>query len=148
MQAFLILFPLHHVHLNQSQLPMITEQVRLVLARGGYKTGGALTQINDRLSPPLLDPTHPPELVYEGLHGFWLPLAPASAFMVLRAERQQIYLERFAAAHPSGGWMLTTKAGYWGHDLGESLAQFLTKTHKITSTTEDSDFVLIRYDPR
>ena len=129
-----------------SQLPQLMPEVKNFLAEGGYKPGDALTFINDRLPSSLMDEEALSIKKYEGLRGFWLPLAPPSALIDFDLARQQLYLRRFVSDHPSGGWLLTPKAGYWGFGLGQTIVNTLSATHRQTSYRENEFFVLRRFD--
>jgi len=73
----------------------------------------------------------------------WIPLCPTGLFDPLPAKRSAVYLDRFVARHPGGGWVLLSRVPSSDHTW---VLQELIATHHPTKTVMGREWMMIYFD--
>ncbi len=127
-------------------LPKAEKPFADILKEVNYMKGDPLVVANDMLPPLLADVGAKGTDENAGHFRFWLPMAPASQFLLLPPERRRLYISRFAGRFREGGW-LAVPHKIPTVDVDGFFAEIEAK-YQLTLAKNNQDWLVRRYEPR
>lgn len=117
-----------------------------ILKEVHYKKGDPLVVVNLMMPPLLTDIDSNGPVDDTVVCRLWLPIAPASQFLLLPSERGRVYISRFADRLREGGWLVVPHS-IPTEDVDGFFAGIDAK-YRVTLERNNGDWLIRRYEPR